>query len=171
VLSGHTASVWSVAMTEDGTRALSASWDGTARVWNLASGACEQVLVGHRDSVWSIAVAGNGHRAVSGSEDGSARVWDLKTGHCEQVLQVHTASVSSVAVSAGGSAAVTVSRDGTAGLWNLDDGALVNRWADDGVGLVGLATSPFLVPVVCGDERGGVHIFDIGASGQPQSVH
>src|SRR5262249_48792604 len=38
VLTGHGNRVNGVAVTADGTRALSASWDGTLRYWNLETG-------------------------------------------------------------------------------------------------------------------------------------
>jgi WD40 repeat protein len=50
-LEGHTASVYSVALTSDGTRAVSGSDDNTVRVWDVASGQCTATLEGHTDSV------------------------------------------------------------------------------------------------------------------------
>lgn len=35
MLEGHLSSVWAVAISRDGKRALSGSWDKTVRVWDL----------------------------------------------------------------------------------------------------------------------------------------
>jgi len=66
-----------VAVTADGTTALSGGGDGTVRVWDLATGQLRATLTGHI-SVSSVAVTPDGTTAVSGgSYDGTVRVWDL----------------------------------------------------------------------------------------------
>ena len=42
-LEGHTSWVNSVAWSGDGERVVSASWDGTSRVWDVATGRCLRV--------------------------------------------------------------------------------------------------------------------------------
>jgi len=48
---GHTESVYAVAVTPDGRRAVSASADGTLRLWDLESGQTIRKLEGHTNSV------------------------------------------------------------------------------------------------------------------------
>jgi len=43
-LEGHTSPVYAVAMSRDGTLLASGSFDGTTRLWDIASGACVRVL-------------------------------------------------------------------------------------------------------------------------------
>jgi WD40 repeat protein len=62
-------------------RAVSASSDGTLRVWDLRSGACSLTLEGHTDWVHAVALTVDG-RAVSASSDRTLRVWDLHSGLC-----------------------------------------------------------------------------------------
>ena len=88
VLEGHTREVTHVALSADGTRAVSASGDNTLRVWSLASGGCERVLEGHTRAVWHVALTADGTRAVSVSDDETLRVWDLTTGACLARLTV-----------------------------------------------------------------------------------
>ena len=53
VLSGHTNSIYSVALTPDGMWALTGSRDNTARLWDLSNpGSSPRVLSGHTD--WDI---------------------------------------------------------------------------------------------------------------------
>ena len=81
-LKGHKYQVEAVAVTPDGSHAVSASDDRTLRVWNLASGRCEHTLKGHKHRVTAVAVTPDGSRAVSAaSNDGTLRVWNLKEGH------------------------------------------------------------------------------------------
>jgi len=90
-LEGHTNSVWAVAVTADGRRAVSASWDETLRLWDLESGQNIRTLVDH--TIWvshvvetlegpvlDVAVTADGRRALSGSDDNTLRLWDFESG-------------------------------------------------------------------------------------------
>ena len=54
-----------------GSRALSASWDMTLRLWDLATGETLRILKGHTGMVTATArtVLADGSRALSGSWD------------------------------------------------------------------------------------------------------
>jgi small GTP-binding protein len=117
---GHTGTIFSVAVSPDGRRALSGSDDQTVRVWDVASGRCERVLEGHTGSVRSVAWNGEG-RALSGSDDQTVRVWDAASGRCERVLEGHTGSVWSVAWSGEGRA-LSGSDDQTVRVWDVASG-------------------------------------------------
>ena len=76
-----------VTVTPDGRRAVSTSWDGTLRIWDLESGQTLGTL-----SIWdlgsgktlpmleSLRVTPDGRRAMSASEDGTLVLWDLESG-------------------------------------------------------------------------------------------
>ena len=85
----HAEWVGSVSMDDGVGRAVSASHDGTARVWNLSTGQAQHLLSGHTGPVSAVTAAADGARALTASEDGTARVWDLATGSCERVLRGH----------------------------------------------------------------------------------
>jgi WD40 repeat protein len=69
-----------VAVTPDGRRAVSASADGTLKVWELESGRELQTLKGHAYGVNAVAVTPDGRRAVSASADQTLKVWELESG-------------------------------------------------------------------------------------------
>ena len=50
-LLGHTGGVISLSWCLVSGNLISGSWDGTARVWDLATGECNQVLPGHENGV------------------------------------------------------------------------------------------------------------------------
>jgi WD40 repeat protein len=122
VLGGHTEEVWAVAVTPDGTRAVSASFDRTLRVWDLATGKALATLEGHTEGVHAVAVTPDGSRAVSPSFDRSLRVWDLATGKALAILEGHIARVRAVAVTPDGTRAVSGSEDKTLRVWDLATG-------------------------------------------------
>jgi GTPase SAR1 family protein/DNA-directed RNA polymerase subunit RPC12/RpoP len=153
-LQGHTNDVRVVVVTPDGRRAVSASWEGTLRVWDLGSYAPLATLKGHTFAVNHVAVTPDGRRAVSASQDGTLRVWDLVGYAPLATLEGHTGIVYHVAVTPDGRRAVSASDDHTLRVWDLstvDDAspetATVTRYTnakvllvgDSGVGKTGLA--------------------------------
>jgi len=70
VLTGHEASVRSVAVTPDGRRAVSASDDRTLRVWDIETGG-ELAKIALDGAVWAVAVAPNGTTIVAGDAGGN----------------------------------------------------------------------------------------------------
>ena len=121
-LEGHSASVYGVAVTADGKRAVSASADNTLKVWDLETGRALRTLEGHSASVYGVAVTADGKRAVSASWDKTLKVWDLETGRALRTLEGHSAYVYGVAVTADGKRAVSASGDNTLKVWDLETG-------------------------------------------------
>jgi WD40 repeat protein len=76
-------------------RLLSASADGTLRVWNATDGACLLVLNGHTGGV-TAAVALGPAAAASASEDGTLRLWSTADGTCERVIAPHGSDTAAV---------------------------------------------------------------------------
>jgi cytochrome c len=73
VLEGHSEPVVALALSPDGKLLASAAWDGTARVWDLAT-ATARVLEGHRGNVNGVAFRSDGMVATAGF-DGTLRLW------------------------------------------------------------------------------------------------
>jgi WD40 repeat protein len=69
---------------------VSASYDKTVRVWDAATGDCEQTMTGHTNWVLSAAFSPEGQKIVSASADKTVRIWDAATGDCEQTMTGHT---------------------------------------------------------------------------------
>ena len=63
------AALAAVALTPDGASVVSASWDGTVRVWELSTGRLVHTLEGHTDTVWAVELTRDGRLAVSASRD------------------------------------------------------------------------------------------------------
>lgn len=78
-LTGHRDGVRAMAFSPDGSRVATASWDGTARIWDVKSGV-QRVQTGHIGSVASVAFSPDGRQLITGGSDGAVRVWDTETG-------------------------------------------------------------------------------------------
>src|SRR6266508_3625592 len=73
--SGHTAAVRSARFSPDGNRVLTASADGTARIWEVASGTCLRVLSGHAEALHSAEWSPDGAQIVTICSDGTIGLW------------------------------------------------------------------------------------------------
>jgi hypothetical protein len=72
-LRGHTSLVVSASFSVDGSRVVTASTDGTARVWDARTGATLLTLKGHAHWLYSASFSVDGSRVVNASDDGTAR--------------------------------------------------------------------------------------------------
>lgn len=120
ILRGHDGGVLSVAMTPNGRRIVSGSWDKTVRIWEAATGRELAVLRGHEGWVESVAITPDGRRIVSGSADKTVRIWETQTGRELAVLRGHDDWVSSVAITSDGKRIVSGSWDKTVRIWDTE---------------------------------------------------
>ncbi len=121
-LIGHREAVNGAMFSPDGRRVVTASSDGTARVWDVSGmhPSLAAVLEGHTSIVLGVAFSPDGRRVATTSADGTARVWSLdgKTPD-SMVLKGHQRSVLGAAFSLDGRRVVTASEDGTARVWDV----------------------------------------------------
>ncbi|HWF87327.1 MAG TPA: hypothetical protein VN659_00785 [Pyrinomonadaceae bacterium] len=75
-LEGHTGDINSIAFSPDGRFVVTGSADGTARVWEAASGKSVGELRGHSKSVNSASFSPDGKFIVTASDDATVRLWD-----------------------------------------------------------------------------------------------
>ncbi len=122
VFAGHTSMVRSVAFLPDGRRALSGSWDGSMRLWDLEPARELRRFEGHTRGINGLTVTPDGRRAVTASGDTTAAVWDLESGRLLRRFERHSGFVESVAISPDGRRVLTGSADRSARLWNLETG-------------------------------------------------
>ncbi|WP_433936853.1 TIR domain-containing protein [Sorangium cellulosum] len=81
-LYGHTGGVNTCAISPDGQRIVSASADGTLKIWDLATGKLLSTLEGHSGGVTACALSPDGQCIVSASGDTTLKVWNSSTGKC-----------------------------------------------------------------------------------------
>ena len=139
-LASHGGPVKSVAI--EGHRALTASFDYAANLWDLSDNAPRVVhrLIGHRAAVNDAAFAGG--RAVTASDDGAVMIWDLATG--EAITRHETAGekVMGVAVSPDGRIAASAHWDDRARLFDVASGELLATLAGHAAQVNDVAFAP-----------------------------
>lgn len=77
---GHTQRIVDARYSRDGKRVVTASEDGTARIWDAVTGAQLIVLKGHERSVDCAAFSPYGSMVATGSKDGTVRIWNVESG-------------------------------------------------------------------------------------------
>ncbi len=75
---GQNLEVTSVAISRDGKIIVSASFDGTLRLWNRKGNPIGRPLRGHKWRVLSVAFSPDGEIILSGGVDGTVRLWDRR---------------------------------------------------------------------------------------------
>jgi guanine nucleotide-binding protein subunit beta-2-like 1 protein len=122
-LTGHSHFVQDVAISSDGQFALSGSWDGTLRLWDLNSGATTRRFIGHSKDVLSVAFSADNRQIVSGSRDRTINLWNT-LGQCKYTIteEGHKEWVSCVRFSPNVNTPLIVSAgwDKMVKVWNLN---------------------------------------------------
>ena len=132
-LRGHNDEILDVSFNTTGSRLVTASADGNARVYNTGTGACQAILAGHEGEIskvtfnpqviqFRLCTNGNvlidqGSKILTASSDKSARLWDADSGDCLQILEGHTDEIFSCAFNYEGDTIITGSKDNTCRIW------------------------------------------------------
>jgi WD40 repeat protein len=87
-LTGHSAKVRTAVFSPDGNRVVTASEDGTARIWDARTGKSIHTLLGHANTVENAIFSPNGSRVLTTSSDSTARIWDSQTGKSLATLMI-----------------------------------------------------------------------------------
>jgi WD40 repeat protein len=164
-LEGHTGAVNSTVFARDGQRALTASSDGTARVWNVDPGAGarlseERARFVHDGPVRSATFSDDGRVVMTIGEGRAVRTWDPQAGNALRDFARHPSGVLAAALDPKGERFVTLCGDGRARLWLArSDAAPVVLPMEFLLGSAA-AFSPDGQFVALGDARDAVQLFD-----------
>ncbi len=158
ISSGHSQPVRSVAVTPDGTLAVSGSQDQTVRVWNVATGAAVRTLAapgGFGGPVTSVALSADGKSVAAVSENGLLLVWNLADGAVLQRRMGLAGGMHQVVVLPENDQLATVDADQSLRLWRLPEAG--KEIANDGAAYQVAATSPDGKRLAVGGQSAGKH--------------
>lgn len=139
---GHTGQVTSVALSADGKRALSGSFDKTLRLWDVDAGKELRRPDCPKDLVEGLAFSPDGKQAAAAHADKTVRLYDPDSGKELRRFDGHTDKVGSVAFSPDGRRLLSGGADKTLRLWDAATGRELFCFEGHGDKVRGVAFSP-----------------------------
>ena len=121
-LRGHGGPVRALAISRDGSQAVSGSFDTSAIRWSLERNVAEQVMRFHDGAVNAVAWLKDG-RIVTGGADAHIAIWTQGNPEPDKVLDGHRGPIAALAVSPDGTMLASASWDHTVRLWPIAGGA------------------------------------------------
>jgi len=141
LMDGSYHKVFSAKFSPDGKSVVTASGDGSARVWNAETGELVAWL-GHQAAVYSASFSPDNRWVVTASADHTARVWDARTGQPISPPLQHLDQVYSAEFSPDGQWVVTASFDHTARIWDARTGQPISTPLENQDSVVSASFSP-----------------------------
>jgi WD40 repeat protein/transcriptional regulator with XRE-family HTH domain len=127
MLQGHSGLIFALALSADGHLLASASYDGTVRLWEVASAGSDTrkqargrplaTLKGHGGLIFALALSADGRLLASGGEDNMVRLWETGSGRLLTTLQGHAGPVFGLTLSRDGRRVASGGLDGAIKLW------------------------------------------------------
>lgn len=139
-LRGHGGPVKALAISPDGTHAISGSFDTSGIRWSLSRNTAEQVLRFHDGAVNAVVYLKDG-RIVTAGADAHIAVWSAGQPQPDKVFDGHSGPVSNLALSPDGNVIASASWDRTVRLWRVN-GETVRVLEGHGQNVNGVAFTP-----------------------------
>jgi WD40 repeat protein len=155
----HDSTIYRVVFSPDGRTLATASRDGTAKLWDVATGQLKATFR-HQAAVVRLAFTPNGRVLATGSRDTTARLWDVSTGQAIALL-THKGTVLSIDFSPDGKLIATgAENEHAVKLWDVTTGVLISTF--DGPRFpYPLAFSPDGRTLATSGEKGAVLLWDV----------
>ena len=141
-LTGHSRYVSAVAFSPDDSLLVTGSWDGTARLWDVASGNEVRTLAHHKMAVISVVFSPDGRLLAVASDDTTVTLWEVATGRLVRTLDDHASYVLSVTFSPDGRLLASSTAHGKIKLWEVSSGQEVRSLEGQTMAVYCLAFSP-----------------------------
>lgn len=173
MLQGHTGDIFDGQFSPDGQYIVTASWDGTARLWDAKT--LQEIRQYKQPALVMDAVFSPDGKYIltSGNNaDLKLRLWDTQTGTLLQTLTGHTLTIVRVLFSADGKYGVSAAHDNTARLWNLETGQEIQKFRNSNLYSIvaGIAFSPDGQHLLVGSGSAGHGLLEEWDIGTGKSV-
>ncbi len=162
----HSGSVEGVAFLPDSRHVVSASSDGTLRLWDVTTGETVRAMEGANLGAYCLAASADGTKAAAGCKDGVLREFSVTDGKLLRELKGHRGYVRSVAYTHDGSRLLSSADDGSVRIWSPDADEPVAVLQGHLGGVLAVAVSPDGKLVLSGGRDGTVRVWSLADAKQ-----
>jgi WD40 repeat protein len=167
----HDGQVTDIVFSPDGKMLATSSRDGTAKLWDVASGRLLHIFDIDKNtfedsSAWSVAFSPDGNTLATGtSGDHLVILWDVPSGQIRKKLYGHKAFVNTLAFSRDGTTLASASQ--TIRLWDVDLGEAIDSLPTSSSWAPFLSFSPDGAVLAASHERNGVKLWQLDRPTNP----
>lgn len=168
-LEGHVGNVTGIAVTPDGRKAISVSWDKTVRIWdienfrNLNFGTQIKRLIGNRNILKAVAITTDGSKVIS-SDNHNLKFWDVESGIQSQIIRFGH-NIVCFAVTTDGSRVVIGGSDSGITIWDCKNNKSLKVIKGYPLHITAIAITPDGTRIVSGSEDGTLKIWSMDTGG------
>ena len=169
ILANHTEGLTSACYSPDGKHIVTASWDESAMVWDVATGACLATLTGDGGEVVDARFNPDGTRILTASHGRTAQVWDTATGKSLVTLSTFEGGITSAQFSPDGTRIATTSLDNIVRIWDPATGKCLATFPGHKAGVTSIQFNLAGTRLVTASEDHDARIWEV-ATGKCLSV-
>eukprot|EP00887_Chlorella_sp_A99_P008015 scaffold12.g8015.t1 len=164
-LTGHSGPVYAADFSPDDALLLTASADGTVRLWSRELAAGLVAYRGHMLPVWDVASCPTyGYYFASAGADKTARLWSTERSQALRVFVGHGADVDVVRWHPNCHYIATGSSDRSVRLWDVRTGGAARVLVGHQAPVTALAFSPDGATLASGDADGAICVWDLAGA-------
>ena len=164
-LTGHKRFVTALAFSPDSQHLATGSWDGTVKLWLVASGRELRMLTGHSMGVTSVAFSPDGKLIAAGSDDATVIVWDAASGHAIHTFEGDPSYVTAVAFSPDGALLAAATNHARIKIFDIARGECAHTLEGHSMVVHAIAFTPDGRTLISGSRDQTIKFWDV-ASGK-----
>ena len=154
-LQAHRSDISGVAIIDEEKKIITASYDGTCKLWDLSSYDVEKTLLKQKRRIRSMVATKDGSSAIIGLQNGEIINVNISNTREKTRFSGHSDLVSALSLDPSGQHLASASWDRTIRIWSLDEGIVVAK-GKIVTGIGSIAWSPDGANVYTADLSGAV---------------
>ncbi len=161
MLTGHTGAVYDVALSADGTFAVSVGDDNVLRLWDLHSGRCERQVDERVRGARSVALTPDGQVVAYARSNGAIRVLETSSGRPVCLLDAGPRHIQALNITPDARLIACAGANGTVQVWDVDRERRLRALSghETHVNAIAIAATGAIV-LTAGDDR-TVRVWDV----------
>jgi WD40 repeat protein len=116
---GHNDVIQDIVFSPRGNLMATASWDGSAKVWDLNSGILKAKYNQYKVLMHAVEFDPNDQFLAVGQSDGAIILWDYHTNKILDTLKGHASAVTDIHITSDGKSLISISSEGLLKKWDL----------------------------------------------------